>query len=144
MRQPLQRAAVAFAIAVGVHGLDHLRRGLMASPADVVVVGTIQIVIVAVATWMALTDRRRAPEVATCVGFASAVLFFYAHVLPMRWPVLSDSFVSAPHHHVNWFSWVTAVGEITTGVVLGITGLRAVKARNRRSYAGTTGYADHR
>jgi len=51
-------------------------------------------------------------------GFASAVLFIYAHVLPTHAHVLpgfwtlSDSFVSEPHTHVNWFSWVTAVLEI--------------------------------
>src|SRR5438094_783390 len=49
------------------------------------------------------------------------------HVLPGFW-TLSDSFVSEPHTHVNWFSWVTAVLEIITGIVFGTAGARALRA----------------
>jgi len=50
-----------------------------------------------------------------------------AHLLPGFW-TLSDSFVSEPHTHVNWFSWVTAVLEIITGIVFGVAGARALRA----------------
>ena len=55
------------------------------------------------------------------------VLSTYAHVLP-GFRTLSDSFVSEPHTHVNWFSWVTAVLEIITGIVFGVAGARALRA----------------
>jgi hypothetical protein len=126
----LRRAAVAFGIAVAVHGLDHLRRGMTASPPDVMVAGTVQFVLVAIAVWMSLKDSAWAPLAAIVVGFVSAILFIYAHVLPTWWHVLSDSFVSEPHTNVMWFSWVTAVGEIATGILFGVAGVRASLARN--------------
>jgi hypothetical protein len=122
-------SAVAFAIGFTVHGLDHLRRGMMASPTAVMVGGTVQGVFVVVAVAMALTRRSRAPEAAIVVGFGSAVLFTYAHVLPTFWVGYQDSFISAPHTNVTWFSWLTAVAEIGTGIIFGVAG---VLARQRR------------
>ena len=70
----LRWAAIAFAIGWGVHVLDHLRRGMSASPHAIMVGGMIQGVFVVVAITMAITGRRRAPEAAIAVGFGSAVL----------------------------------------------------------------------
>jgi hypothetical protein len=61
------------------------------------------------------------------VGFGSAILFTYAHLLPSFWPAFQDSFVSGPRINVTWFSWVSAVAEIGTGIVFGINGTRAVQ-----------------
>jgi hypothetical protein len=121
----LRWAAIAFAIGVFLHTLDHMRRGMTASPPDVVVAGFIDIVAIAIAVVMTLRGHRRSPEAAIVVGFVSAFLFFYAHVLPTWWHVLSDSFVSMPHMNVTWFSWVTLVGEVGTGIVFGIAGVLA-------------------
>ena len=55
---------------------------MSASPHAIMVGGMIQGVFVVVAIAMALTGRRRAPEAAIAVGFGSAVLFTYAHLLP--------------------------------------------------------------
>jgi hypothetical protein len=127
----LRWAAVAFAIGVVVHGSDHVRRGMTASPTDVMIAGTVQFVVVVIAVSMTLMGGRRSPEAAIVVGFASALLFIYAHVLPTWWRVLSDSFVSPPHTNVTWFSWVTAIGEIGTGIMFGIAGVRARLTRDR-------------
>ena len=89
--------------------------------------GTIQGMFVAAAIVMAVTRRRHAPEAAILVGFGSALLFTYAHLLPSFWPAYQDSFVSGPRINVTWFSWVSAVAEIGTGIVFGIVGTRAVK-----------------
>jgi hypothetical protein len=121
----LRWAAIAFAIGWGVHVLDHLRRGMSASPHAIMVGGMIQGVFVVVAIAMAITGRRRAPEAAIAVGFGSAVLFTYAHLLPSYFPAYQDSFVSGPRINVTWFSWISAVAEIGTGIVFAIAGFRA-------------------
>ena len=121
----LRWAAILFAIGFGIHGLDHLRRGMSASPPFVMVGGMIQGLFVLAAIVMALTRRRQAPEAAIFVGFGSAVIFTYAHLLPTFLPGYQDSFISPPHINVTWFSWLSAVTEIGTGIVFAIVAIRA-------------------
>jgi hypothetical protein len=121
----LRWAAIAFAVGFGIHGVDHLRRGMSASPPFIMVAGTVQGLFVAVAVVMALTQRKRAPEAAIAVGFGSALAFTYGHLLPTFLPGYQDSFISPPHINVTWFSWFSAVAEIGTGIVFAIAGLRA-------------------
>lgn len=120
----LRWAAIAFAVGFAVHGIDHFRRGMSASPPAVMVGGMIQGVFVVVAVAMVLRHHPQAARVASFVGFGSAALFSYAHLLPTFWPALQDSFISAPHINVTWFSWFSAVAEIGTGIVVGIVGMR--------------------
>ena len=129
----LRWAAIAFAIGFGIHGLDHMRRGMSASPPFIMVGGMIQGLFVAVAVIMALTRQRQAPEAAIAVGFGSAVGFSYAHLLPTFLPGYQDSFISLPHINVTWFSWFSALTEIGTGLVFAIAGVRA-----RRSVGGAS------
>jgi hypothetical protein len=125
----LRWAAVAFALGFGIHALDHLRRGMSASPMAVMIGGSVQGVLVAVAVAMVLTGRYRAPEAAIGIGFGSALLFTYAHLLPTFWNGFQDSYISLPHTNVNWFSWLSAVAEIGTGIVFGLVGIRAARDR---------------
>jgi hypothetical protein len=129
----LRWAAIAFAIGFGIHGLDHMRRGMSASPPFIMVGGMIQGLFVAVAVVMALIRHRRAPEAAIAVGFGSAVVFSYAHLLPTFLPGYQDSFISLPHINVTWFSWFSALTEIGTGIVFAIAGVRG-----RRSVGGAS------
>lgn len=129
----LRWAAISFAIGFGIHGLDHLRRGMSASPPFVMVGGMIQGLFVVAAVVMALTQRRRAPEAAIAVGFGSAVVFTYAHLLPTFLPGYQDSFISPPHINVTWFSWFSALTEIGTGVVFAIVGMRARRSVEKAS-----------
>src|SRR5271154_2076501 len=129
----LRWAAITFAIGFGIHGLDHLRRGMSASPPFVMVGGMIQGLFVVAAVVMALTQRRRAPEAAIAVGFGSAVVFTYAHLLPTFLPGYQDSFISPPHINVTWFSWFSAVTEIGTGIVFAIAGIRARRSVDEAS-----------
>lgn len=129
----LRWAAIAFAIGFGIHGLDHLRRGMSASPPFVMVGGAIQGLFVAIAVLMALTYRGRAPEAAVAVGFGSALIFTYAHLLPTFLPGYQDSFISPPHINVTWFSWFSAVTEIGTGTVFAIAGLQARRSVDKAS-----------
>jgi hypothetical protein len=123
-------AAIAFAVGFGVHGLDHQRRGMAASPTAVVIGGMVQGVFVVVAVLLVLRHHRRAPEFAVFVGFGSAALFGYAHILPTFLPALQDSFVTGPRINVTWFSWLSAVAEIGTGLVFGYVGMQSVRARS--------------
>ena len=129
----LRWAAITFAIGFGIHGLDHMRRGMSASPPFIMVGGMIQGLFVAVAVVMALTRHRRAPEAAIAVGFGSAVVFTYAHLLPTFLPGYQDSFISLPRINVTWFSWFSALTEIGTGIVFAIAGVRG-----RRSVGGAS------
>lgn len=129
----LRWAAIAFVIGFGIHGLDHLRRGMSASPPFIMVAGMIQGLFVAVAVAMALTRRRRAPEAAIAVGFGSAIGFTYAHLLPTFLPGYQDSFISPPHINVTWFSWFSALTEIGTGIVFAIAGIRAHRSVDEAS-----------
>jgi hypothetical protein len=129
----LRWAAIAFAIGFGIHALDHLRRGMSASPQAVMIGGMLQGVFVAAAVVLAITGRDRAPEWAMAVGFGSAVLFTYAHILPSYFPAFQDSFVSGPRINVTWYSWFSAAAEIGTGIVFAIAGMRA----RRRSGVGS-------
>lgn len=126
----LRWAVAALAIGVGVHGIDHMfLRGMEASPASIIIGGNVQAAAVGVAVIMVWMHRRRAPEAAVVAGFGSAVVFIYAHLLPAVWHDYSDSFVSPPHTNVTWYSWVTAVAEIGTGLVAAMAGIRARQAR---------------
>ena len=121
----LAAAVLVFAAMYGLHGIDHLRRGMAASPPSIMVGGTVQGLFVLVAVVLVLRHHRWAPGAAMVVGFGSAALFTYAHLLPTFLPRLQDSFTYGPRINVTWFSWLTAVAEIGTGLVLGYLGLQA-------------------
>jgi len=91
--------------------------------------GMIQGLFVVAAVAMALSGRGRAPEAAIVVGFGSAILFTYAHLLPTFLPGYQDSFVSGPRINVTWFSWLSALTEIGTGIVFAIAGFRTRRPR---------------
>lgn len=124
-RRSLTVAVMVFAAAFGLHGIDHLRRGMAASPPSIMVGGMIQGIFVVVAVVLILRHHRWASWAAIVVGFGSAVVFVYAHLLPTSLPSFQDSFVSGPRINVTWLSWLTAVAEIGTGLVLGYVGLLA-------------------
>lgn len=134
-------AMIVFVAAFALHGVDHFRRGMAASPPSIMIGGMVQGVIVAIALVLVLRHHPWAPRAATVVGFGSAALFTYAHLLPTFLPSLQDSFSSGPRINVTWFSWLTAVGEIGTGLVLGYVGMQALRlttdasARSRHEIA---------
>jgi hypothetical protein len=72
-------AAMLFAVAVAVHAVDHLRRGVDILPAAVTVA-------------LVLLGNRWAPHAAIFIGFVSAIGFTVAHLLP-TWDFFSDSFI---------------------------------------------------
>ena len=125
--QLLRRAGAAFVIGWAIHGADHFRRGMSASPPFIMALGMVQAVFVVLAIVMVMRRDPRAPLAAVIVGFGSAVGFSYAHLLPTILPGYQDSFISLPHTNVTWFSWLSALTEIGTGIVVGIVGAREVR-----------------
>jgi hypothetical protein len=129
-RRFIKVAAIVFASAFGLHGLDHMLRGMAASPMPVMIGGFIQGIFVVIALVLILREHPLDRPAAIAVGFGSAALFVYAHLLPTFLEGFQDSFVSGPRINVTWYSWFTAVAEIATGLILGYAGVRSSRARS--------------
>jgi hypothetical protein len=122
-------AMIVFAAAFGLHGIDHLKRGMDASPPSIMIGGMIQGLFVAIAIVLIVRQHSWGPQAGVIVGFGSAAIFVYAHVLPTFLPGYQDSFTSGPRINVTWFSWLTAVAEIGAGLVLGYVGCERAATR---------------
>ncbi|RUP34862.1 MAG: hypothetical protein EKK51_01190 [Mycolicibacterium sp.] len=117
------------AVALLLHGADHMRRGMNVVPPAVMVGGTLQLILAAVTIAMVFKRNRWAPLAAVGIGYAGAVGFTAAHLLP-KWGFFSDSFLGAPPWaRVTAFSWVTAILEIAANLIFGTIGLVLLKAR---------------
>ena len=82
--------------------------------------GNAQIALSIVTLALIFGRHRLAPAFAALLGFASAIGFTAAHVLP-HWSSFSDAFTGAhPAPHVTGFSWFAAACEIGAGLYLGI------------------------
>jgi hypothetical protein len=123
----LRYAAIAFVVAVAIHGGDHAYRGLADQSRHVLSAGTIQALLGGLVVVLVFLRHRAAPIAAVGIGFASAILFSAAHLLP-AWGAFSDSYVSpgAAAAGVSWFSWTTAVLEIGADLLFGWAGLNVV------------------
>jgi hypothetical protein len=125
----LRWATAFFAIALSLHTADHLRRGMDVVPPAVMIAGMIQGV-AAITVGLVFLGNRWAPHSAILVGFASAVGFSAAHLLP-TWGAFSDSFIdAAPAAGVTWFSWITAIVEILADLLLAGAGVAVLIARS--------------
>jgi len=125
----LRISAVVFAVALAVHGADHLRRGLDVMSTLVRNVGGVQFVTGALAVVLVFRRHRLAPAVAVVVGFLGAIGFVAAHLLP-HWSAFSDPFTgSQVAPGVNGFSWFAALFEIAADFAFGVAGLRVLRAQ---------------
>jgi hypothetical protein len=128
-------SAALFAGAVALHTVDHLRRGMDIVPPAVMVAGMVQLIFAVATVGLVFLGNRWAPHAAIAVGFASAVGFTAAHLLP-TWGFFSDSFINAPPSaRVTWFSWVSAIAEIVADVIFGVVGVLVLRARRRTTVA---------
>jgi hypothetical protein len=126
---------VVFALALALHGADHLRRGMHVVPHAVMVGGTIQLVLAVLTVYLVFSGSRAAPYAAVALGSLSAVGFTAAHLLP-TWGFFSDSFINAPPAaRVTWFSWVTAVVEILADIAFAVVGFAVIRTRRRYRFA---------
>jgi len=126
-RDTLRRTAVVFLVALAVHGADHARRGILDLPPLVFWAGNAQTALALVTVVLVWRDHRWAPAAAVAIGFASAIGFTLAHLLP-DWGAFSDAFLGAPASaHVTAFSWFAALFEIAADLAFGVAGLRVLK-----------------
>lgn len=126
----LRYSALAFAIGLAVHGVDHAIRGFDVVSGEVAVAGNVQLVAAMVTVALVFLGHRFAPTAAILIGAGSALGFSAAHLLP-TWSAFSDSFVTpAPGAGVTAFSWLTALLEIGTALAspFGARQLRAAPA----------------
>jgi hypothetical protein len=131
----LRRTGVVMAVAVAVHGADHLRRGVDVITDQVRTAGGVQFALAALALVLVFRRHPAAPAVAVAVGFASAAGFVAAHLLP-NWGAFSDAFTGedvAPG--VNALSWAAALFEIGADLAFGWAGLRVLRTAERRELA---------
>ena len=135
----LRYTAILFITAVAIHGGDHAFRGIADQDPPVLVAGTLQAVLGVLTVRLVLRHHPGAPTAAIWIGFTSALLFAAAHLLP-TWGFLSDSYVTpAADAGVTWFSWTTAVLEITADVAFGVAGLNALLQRRPVPRTAPTG-----
>ncbi|WP_410870470.1 hypothetical protein [Nocardia sp. A7] len=126
----LRATTAVFAVALLVHGADHLRRGMDATSALVNALGTLQLLFALLTVILVLRRRQEAARAAVFIGFASAVGFTIVHVLPDWFGPLSDSFINAPASSgVTGFSWFAALFEITADLAIAFAGLSVLRSR---------------
>ena len=123
----LRWAGAVFAVALVVHGIDHMRRGFDVLSTEVLWLGNVQTVGAVVALFLVFTGHRWGPAAAVAIGFASAIGFAVVHLLPY-WSVLSDNFPGAESPAgVTGYSWFAALFEIAADVAFGWAGLRVLR-----------------
>jgi hypothetical protein len=140
----LPATGVVFAVALLVHGADHVRRGIGELAPSVFWLGNVQTVGALTALYLVFTRHRWAPAAAIVIGFASAVGFTVVHLFP-DWGPLSDAFPDAHSHaDVTLFSWFAALFEIGADLAFGAAGvftLRTSRKARRRPLETATGLA---
>jgi hypothetical protein len=124
----LKATGVVFAVALVVHGADHVRRGVGDLEPAVFWLGNLQTVAALTALFLVFTRHRWAPVAAIVVGFTSAVGFALVHLLP-DWGPLSDAFPGAHGHAgVTAFSWFAALFEIGADLAFGAAGVVTLRS----------------
>jgi len=123
----LRLTAIVFAAAVLVHNGDHLRRGGHSVTTDVMVIGSLGMLVEIGVVWAVLARKAFAPLVAVLAGAALSAGYVFVHLLPQRsW--LSDSLLASHGHGVTWFTWVAVFGLLAASVLLALAGRRAMRA----------------
>jgi hypothetical protein len=135
--QRLRRNAVVFAVAVAVHGADHVRRGLDVITTQVTWAGSIQFLLTVIALVLVYRRHPWAPPAAIAIGFSSAIGFTASHLLP-HWSSFSDSFTgSRGAPDVTVLSWATALFEIGADIAFGWAGVRVFRTYTGRNFAAS-------
>lgn len=127
----LRYAALFFAVGFLIHNADHLRRGSDSITTELFWAGNAAAVVSIAAIVIVLMGHESAPYVAVGAGFALALAFAAAHVLP-TWSALSDSFVDGD---VSALSWFAALLEIAGALGIGLAGLFVLRRRRALSPA---------
>jgi hypothetical protein len=128
----LMTAGVVFAVGSTIHIVDHVRRGVDSVTDQLNALGTLGLVMQAVAVTLILTRHRMAPLVAVATGFPLAIGFLAVHWLP-EWSSLSDPVWEIESW--TWFSYVASTAEIVGALAIAFAGLAIVRDRGLAAFA---------
>lgn len=122
-------AALAYAVGLAVHTLDHLRRGTDAITPQVFWLGIAGSVVAVAAIVAILRGHRRAPELAIFAGFSQAVGVLLVHFGPPM-GAFSDPLLGTG---LGGGSITAALLEVIGALAAGAVGARILRQRQRRS-----------
>jgi len=122
----LKYSALLYALGLGLHTVDHFRRGLDASTGQVLVAGNISTAIGITVVVMVIVGYRHAALLAAITGFPVAFGVAAVHLLP-TWSAFSDTFVNAHNTGITAMSWTVVLIEIAGALAMGIAGFVIVR-----------------
>jgi hypothetical protein len=135
-RDPAQKAlritAFLYLAGYGIHGADHLARGMDKTPPAVAFAGLLGFIGGIFAIALLVRRHRLSAPLAVAVGFVTAVAVTAIHV-PPHWGALSEPFRGG----VNALDWLSVASSVVTAFAFGCAGLYALLSE--RSNKATTG-----
>ena len=126
----LRFAALFYALGLGLHTVDHVRRGLDVLTPEVQWAGNLSTTIGIATVVLILVGNRFGPLAAALTGIPVGVGVAAVHLLP-HWSAFSDAFPGSHGAGVTPMSWAVVLIEIVGAIAMGVLGLRIVL--NRRA-----------
>lgn len=122
----LKYAAGLYAVGLGLHTVDHVRRGLDVITSQVFWAGNASTLIGVTAVALVFAGHRLAPVAAVWAGIPIALGVASVHLLP-KWSALSDSFPEPASVGVTGLSWTVVSIEIAGALAVGLVGLMILR-----------------
>jgi len=126
----LKWAVLLYALGLGLHTADHLRRGLDVLTPEVQWLGNLSTVLGVAAVVLVVTGHRLGPIVAAVAGVPVAVGVAGVHLLP-RWSAFSDAFPGTHGTGVTGFSWCVVSVEIVGAFAMGVAAIAVLRDGKR-------------
>src|SRR5436190_7414244 len=124
----LRFAALFYALGLGLHTIDHVRRGLDVLTPEVQWAGNLSTAIGIATVVLILIGNRFGPLAAALTGIPVGVGVAAVHLLP-HWSAFSDAFPGSHRAGVTAMSWTVVLIEIVGAIAMGVIGLRIVLER---------------
>jgi hypothetical protein len=125
----LRFAALFYALGLGLHTVDHVRRGLDVLTPEVQWAGNLSTAIGIATVVLILIGNRFGPLAAALTGIPVGVGVAAVHLLP-HWSAFSDAFPGSNGAGVTAMSWTVVLIEIVGAIAMGVIGLRIVLERH--------------
>ncbi|HTL85814.1 MAG TPA: hypothetical protein VL856_11555 [Acidimicrobiia bacterium] len=124
----LRFAALFYALGLGLHTVDHVRRGLDVLTPEVQWAGNLSTAVGIATVALVLIGNRFGPLAAALTGIPVGVGVAAVHLLP-HWSAFSDAFPGSHGAGVTAMSWTVVLIEIVGAIAMGVIGLRIVLER---------------
>ena len=124
----LRFAALFYALGLGLHTFDHVRRGLDVLTPEVQWAGNLSTAVGIATVALVLIGNRFGPLAAALTGIPVGVGVAAVHLLP-HWSAFSDAFPGSHGAGVTAMSWTVVLIEIVGAIAMGVIGLRIVLER---------------